>query len=217
MKANISDILLAPWITGVIITAIRLKIFSILSDRELTVEEIASKCEAIPNRLKPLLDACKSLGILEFERDKYKNSHFSLVYFVEGQRFYLGDFLKIINNESLEWFQLPNLIRGKEKKIIELPELKSDYKTFITAMNSIGQLGEAEALKEMVDLSGCKSMTDAGGGSGLYSVALCQKYPDLHSTILDVKETLAVTRELIADRQEKKRITLQEGNFNHQI
>ncbi|MDH3723379.1 MAG: methyltransferase [Desulfobacteraceae bacterium] len=213
MKANISDILLAPWITGVIITAIRLKIFSILSDRELTVEEIASKCEAIPNRLKPLLDACKSLGILEFERDKYKNSHFSLVYFVEGQRFYVGDFLKIINNESLEWFQLPDLIRGKEKKIIELPELKSDYKTFITAMNSIGQLGEAEALKDMVDLSGCKSMTDAGGGSGLYSVALCQKYPDLHSTILDVKETLAVTRELIADRQEKKRITLQEGNF----
>ena len=213
MKANISDILLAPWITGVIITAIRLKIFSILSDRELTVEEIASKCEAIPNRLKPLLDACKSLGILEFERDKYKNSHFSLVYFVEGQRFYVGDFLKIINNESLEWFRLPDLIRGKEKKIIELPELKSDYKTFITAMNSIGQLGEAEALKDMVDLSGCKSMTDAGGGSGLYSVALCQKYPDLHSTILDVEETLAVTRELIADRQEKKRITLQEGNF----
>ncbi len=56
MKVTISDILLAPWITGVITTAIRLKIFSILSDRELTVEEIASKCEAIPNYLKPLLD-----------------------------------------------------------------------------------------------------------------------------------------------------------------
>jgi hypothetical protein len=38
MKANISDILLAPWITGVIITAIRLKIFSILSDRELSLQ-----------------------------------------------------------------------------------------------------------------------------------------------------------------------------------
>ena len=154
MKANISDILLAPWITGVIITAIRLKIFSILSDRELTVEEIASKCEAIPNRLKPLLEACMSLGVLEFERDKYKNSHFSLVYFVEGQRFYVGDFLKLINDESMQWFQLPDNICGKRTTNEELPNIRSDYKTFIMAMNNIGNLGEAEALKDMVI---CKS------------------------------------------------------------
>jgi methylase of polypeptide subunit release factors len=79
--------------------------------------------------------------------------------------------------------------------------------------NNIGNLGEAEALKDMVDLSGCKSMIDAGGGSGLYSVALCQKYPELHSTILDVKDTLAVAKEMIEDRQEKRRIVLREGDF----
>lgn len=213
MKANISDILLAPWITGVITTAIRLKIFSILSDQELTVVEIASKSETIPNCLKTILDACVSLGFLEFENDKYKNSHFSLVYFVEGQRFYVGDFLKLVNDESLQWFQLPDIIRGNPKIHQELTCIRSDYKTFITAMNNIGNLGEAEALKDMVDLSGCKSMIDAGGGSGLYSVALCQKYPELHSTILDVKDTLAVTKEMIEDRQEKKRIVLREGDF----
>jgi len=213
MESNISDILLAPWKTGVITTGIRLNVFTILSEKELTVDEIASKCAANPDRLKSLLDACISLGFLEFKNNKYKNAYFSLVYFVEGKRLYVGDFLKIVNNESLEWFQLPDLIRDKEKKIMELPKLKSDYKTFITAMNSIGQLGEADALKDMVDLSGCKRMTDAGGGSGLYSIALCQKYPDLHSTILDVKKTLAVTRELIAGRQEKKQITLREGDF----
>lgn len=213
MERNISDILLAPWKTGVIVTAIRLNVFTIISDQELTVDEIASKCSANPDRLKPLLDACISLGFLEFKNNKYKNSHFSLVYFVKGKHLYVGDFLKLLNNESLEWFQLPDLIRGKEKKTIEIPELKFDYGTFITAMNCIGQLGEADAVKDAVDLSECKRMTDAGGGSGLYSIALCQKYPDLHSTILDVKETLEVTRELIAERPEKQQITLQEGDF----
>jgi len=213
MKANISDILLSPWITGVIITAIRLKLFSILSDRELTVEEIAEKCEAIPNRLKPLLDACVSLKFLEFEHDKYKNSHFSLVYFVEGQRFYVGNFLKLINDESMQWFKLPDVICGNETTNYKLPQIRSDYKTFIMAMNNIGNLGEAGALKDMVDLSGCKTMIDAGGGSGLYSIAFCQKYPELRSTIFDVRETLAVTKEMIADRQEKRQIDLQEGNF----
>ncbi len=213
MKANISDILLSPWITGVIITAIRLKLFSILSDQELKVEEIAAKCEAIPNRLKPLLDACVSLKFLEFEHDKYKNSHFSLFYFVEGQRFYVGDFLKLINDESTQWFQLPDTICGNEITTQDIPNIRSDHKTFIMAMNNIGNLGEADALKDVVDLSGCKTMIDAGGGSGLYSIALCQKYPELRSTILDVRETLAVTKEMIADRQEKRQIDLHEGNF----
>jgi predicted nicotinamide N-methyase len=81
------------------------------------------------------------------------------------------------------------------------------------AMNNIGSLGEAEALRDAVDLSGCKRMVDAGGGSGLYSIALCQRYPELHSTILDVKDTLAVTQELIGNRQERGQIDLREGDF----
>lgn len=213
MKGTISDILLAPWITGVITTAIRLRIFSILSDQQLTVEEIASKCEAIPDRLKPLLDACVSLDFLGFESDKYRNSHFSLIYFVERQRFYVGDFLKLVNDESQQWFLLPDIIRGCEKVNKERPYIRSDYKTFIAAMNNIANLGEAEVLKDVVDLSGCKRMIDAGGGSGLYSVTLCQKYPELHSTIIDLRDTLAVTKEMIADREEKSRITLREGDF----
>jgi len=114
METNISDILLAPWKTGVITTAIRLSVFTVLSDKELTVDEIASKCTANPDRLKLLLDACNSLGFLEFKNGRYKNAHFSLVYFVEGGRFYVGDFLKIVNNESLEWVtvQLRSVLCG---------------------------------------------------------------------------------------------------------
>jgi len=80
-------------------------------------------------------------------------------------------------------------------------------------MNCLGVLGEAEALKEIVNLSGLKKMVDVGGGSGLYSVALCQKYPELHSTIFDVKETLELTQEMLSNRPEKSRIDLREGDF----
>lgn len=213
MNTNIKDILLAPWKTGVLVTAIRLNVFTIISDQALGVEEIASRSFAKPDLLQPLLNACVRLGFLDLKDNKYNNTHFSLVYFMEGKRLYVGDFLKVVDNESVEWFQLPDMIQGKEKKEMNLPGLEFDYKTFITAMNSIGQMGEAEALKNAVDLTGCKHLIDAGGGSGLYSIALCQKYPELRTTILDVKETLAVTRELIEGYPEKERITLREGNF----
>jgi hypothetical protein len=213
MRTNISDILLAPWVTGVITTAIRLQVFSVLSDRELTGEEIARECGTVPDRLKRLLHACVSLGFLKVDNEKFSNSHFSLVYFVEGKRFYIGDFIKLVNDESIEWLRLPDIIRGKHKADEDHPYVRSDYRTFIMAMNNIGHLGEADALRDAVDLSGCKTMVDAGGGSGLYSIALCQKYPELHSTILDVKDALTVAEEMIANQPEKSRITLREGDF----
>ncbi len=213
MGTNISDILQAPWTNGVIATAIKLNVFSIIADKELTVDDVAAACQAIPQRLKPLLDACVSLGILEIDHRQYRNSHFSSVYLVEGNQNYVGDFIKVINYESLQWFQLPDVITGKEKENAELSCLRTDTNTFIAAMNCIGHLGEAKALKEVVDLTGCKQMTDAGGGSGIYSLALCRKYPDLYSTILDRRDTLAVTAEFISNQTEGNRITLREGNF----
>ena len=213
MKAAISDIMLAPWITGVIVTAIRLRIFSILSVQELSAGEIAERSDTIPEYLTTLLDACVAMNFLEVENGKYRNSHFSRVYFVEGQRLYMGDFLKLVNDESLQWFQLPDIIRGKERIVEEQPYIRSDYKTFVSAMNSIGHLCEAEALRNLVDLSRCRKMIDVGGGSGLYSLALCQKYPGLHSTIFDSKETLSVTKEFLEGTQERTRIVLHEGDF----
>ena len=56
-------------------------------------------------------------------------------------------------------------------------------------------------------------MTDAGGGSGVYSIVLCQEYPELQSTILDVKDTLVVTEDFLKNTPANKRITLKEGNY----
>jgi hypothetical protein len=213
MQNKIADFLLAPWITGVVTAAVRLKVFTALSGQALPVDDIAAACQAVPRRLKPLLDACVSLGLLALEGSDYRNTHFSEVYFVEGKRSYVGDFLLLVNDESLKWFQLPDIIRGAERRTENRAYLRSDFRTFITAMNNMGAAGEAEALREYVNLEGCTTMVDAGGGSGLYSLTLCQKYPQLHSTIVDMKETLVITREMIAGRPETSRITLREGDF----
>ncbi len=213
MENRLSDILTASWVNGVIVTAVRLKIFSVLADREMTSEAIASACGAVPDRLRRILDACVSLGLLHLEGGRYRNSHFSRVYFREGVRLYVGDFLKLVNDEAMQWFNLPDVVCGNEPTATPLPEDRFDHRTFIAAMHNIGCLGEAEALKDAVDLSGCRTMIDAGGGSGLYSIALCRRFPALHATIFDVKETLTVTQEIVADQVEKSRIALCEGDF----
>ncbi|UCF06516.1 MAG: hypothetical protein JSV33_05675 [bacterium] len=213
MERTISDYLMAPWTIGVVFAAIRLKLFTILSDGEMPAEEISGQCRANPRFLRPLLDACVALGLMNSQGNNYTNSDFSRIYFVEGRESYVGDFLDLLNDESARWYDMPEIIRGTHEAGLVKAYLQTDYGTFIRAMDNIGRLGEAAALRDAVDLSGRREMVDAGGGSGLYSITLCRKYPDLHSTILDRGEVLAVTREMIADCAVKDRITLRETDL----
>lgn len=179
----------------------------------MTVGELSSKCGAIPHRLKPLLDVCVSMGLMVLQHNRYMNSPFSRVYLVEAEPLYVGDLIQLQYDESKQWDRLYGIITGNEHRPHEPQSEELKHKTFIKAMNNLGMLGEAEALKNSVDISGCRQMIDAGGGSGLYSLVLCQKYPELRSTILDKKETLDITREMIADCEERERITLIEADI----
>ena len=213
MRDSILDILVAPWTTCVVSAAIRLRVFTILSNRAMTAEEIASNCGAVPHLLKALLDACVSMGLIVSQNDKYMNSHFSRVYFVEGEPHYVGDFIELLHDESKQWARLYDIIIGNSNAGQDQDTSEVNHRTFTKAMNNIGMLGEAEALASSVDLSGYKEMVDAGGGSGLYSIVLCKKYPELRSTILDTRDTLVITEEMTAGSGERERITLREADI----
>ena len=211
MYTSVADLLAAPWTTAVISTAVRLNLFSICSGSPMTVEEIASRCGALPNRLEPLLDACSAMGFLVRKDGEYMNTHFSSVYFVEGEPFYVGDLIRLQYNESQQWDTLYDVILGSDKRIEESQGAK--YSTFIKAMHNLGLLGEAEALSKAVDLSSCTTMIDAGGGSGIYSIVFCKAFPRLSATILDKKETLVITADLLSTYEESNRITLREADI----
>ena len=210
---SISDLMTRPWSTFVLFAAVRLRLFSILGDRAMRAEDVAAECGASSHPLRALLDACVGMELVTRRDDRYVNSHFSLVYLVEGKPLYMGDFFDLLNAESARWLGLSGLIGGTCRPGEGKPREAPDSLTFIKAMNNLGMLGEAEALKSAVDLCGCRAMVDAGGGSGLYSVVLCRKYPDLRSTILDVKDTLVVAQELTREYDERERIGFREADI----
>lgn len=207
MNNSIFDLLIAPWKTAVLNTAIRLKVFTVLSDRQISVKELATQTNANEIFLQPVLNALVCMGLLQFEKEKYQNSHLSRIYFVEGEPHYVGDFIQLLANESSKWNKLFSIV-SEGKEISNDPN--ESHRTFIKAMNNIGMLGEVDALTNCVSLSACQNMIDAGGGSGIYSIALCQKYPGLKSKILDSHDTLTVTKKFVSKHEMSERIELQE-------
>ncbi len=210
---SLMDTLLSTWTNQVLCTAVRLRIFTILADQSMTVEEISSGMETATQHLKPFLDACASLDLLLYQDGKYRNSQFSQAHLVKGNPGYVGDFLQQVSAESKLWDSLYGLITGSDDDSLDHHKDERDPRKFSLAMNNIGMLGEAEALADAVDLGDCKKIVDAGGGSGLYSVYLCRKNPHLRSVVIDKPETLVATREMIAGCEEEDRIELLEGDI----
>jgi len=188
------DFITTPWKTYVIFAAVRLKIFTILADKTMIVDQIAKECNAIPRHLETLLNACAAMDLLIKEGEKYSNSYTSKIYLVEGKPRYLGDFISILYGETVEWLNLAGMIQGETSRFDPPRFMELDPETFTRGMDNLGMQGEAEAMRNAVDLENCRQMVDVGGGSGLYSRVLCEKYPDLHSTMLDRKLALETAK-----------------------
>jgi len=65
----------------------------------------------------------------------------------------------------------------------------------------------AEQLADMLDVRGVKSLLDLGGGSGVVSLALLRKQPDLTSVVVDVENVCKMGREIALENKLEKRIT----------
>ena len=72
----------------------------------------------------------------------------------------------------------------------------------------------APLLANELDLSDAKLFLDAGGGHGLYSFHLLQRFPALKAVILDRAPALAVAREYAAQMGVADRVTFEQANIH---
>lgn len=64
-----------------------------------------------------------------------------------------------------------------------------------------------------VDLSACKMLVDVGCGSGLYSISLCRRYPELHALLLDREDVLKITSSFIKENNLEDRINTRSADI----
>lgn len=71
----------------------------------------------------------------------------------------------------------------------------------------------AEQLANMLDLSGVKRLLDVGGGSGVVSLALLRKRPELTSVVVDVENVCRAGRRIATQNGLEKRIMYLAADF----
>ncbi len=203
------------WETKILLTAVRLDVFSVLNGKPKTAAEMAARVGAHEPTLVLLLNALVAMGLLMKSAELYGNSGTAEAHLVRHSPQYIGHLLLLHDAEWNNWGHLEETIRsGKrtvDRHVFETdPDLGANV---LAVLHRIGRQSGPELAKRL-RLEGPQHLLDLGGGAGTNAIAFCQVYPDITGTVFDLPATLTLTEKTIKDAGLETRISLRGGDFN---
>jgi SAM-dependent methyltransferase len=203
------------WETKILLTAVKLDVFSAIGERPKAVQDIAGRMQADEPTLALLLNALVAMKLLTKEGGLYGNSSTALKHLVRHSAQYVGHLLLLHDAEWNNWGKLEETIRtgrrAVDRHVFETdPELGSNV---LAVLNRIGQQSGPDLAKRL-KLGGREWLLDLGGGAGTNAIAFCQVYSELRATVFDLPATLKLTEKTVKDVGLESRIALHPGDFN---
>lgn len=203
------------WETKILLTAVRLDVFSVLDGKRKTASDAAARIGADENTLALLLNALVAMRLLNKEEDTYGNSTTAATHLVRHAPQYIGHLLLLHDAEWDRWDKLEQTIRtGRrqvDRHVFETdPELGGNV---LAVLHRIGQQSGPDLAKRLT-LRGPVRLLDLGGGAGTNAIAFCRVYPELTATVFDLPATLRLTEKTVKEAGLESRITLHPGDFN---
>ena len=201
----------------VAVAGIRLGVFEALDGSSCTRQELAKKLGTDPEGTRLLIEALAALGYVAKQGEIYSNTPMTRKWLVNSSETNFAPFL--LYWETLLTEFMPNLeesIRtGKTPRnlyqwIENQPETSAYFQQ---AMSTMARFGGDEIINPLKLPEGPTRLLDVGGGHAMFSIAMCQKHPQLSATVLDSHEALESARANVKAINMSSRIMLQEGDF----
>jgi hypothetical protein len=204
------------WETKILLTAVRLDIFSALEGKPKTAREVAARIGAHEPTLALLLNALVAMRLVKKEEGSYANSSTADTHLVRHAPQYIGHLLLLHDAEWNNWGKLEETVRTGsrlvDRHVFETdPELGGNV---LAVLHRIGRQSGPEFAKRFPLNNGKPHLLDLGGGAGTNAIAFCQIYPELTATVFDLPATLRLTEKTIKDAGLESRIALRAGDFN---
>lgn len=197
--------------------ALRLRVFEALESKPLTLEELSQQINASPRGTQILLNNLEALGYIKQHNAYYSNTKMTTKWMLESSPQCIAVAFDYWGRVLFEHFQdLEETIRNGQPAsnyynyTEQHPEESRVFQDWLVSAARLG----IEEITEKIKIHGkeCK-LIDIGGGHGLYSIALCQRYPELSAIVFDGEQALKSARDNIGMANLGGRIDTHEGNF----
>ena len=183
--------------------ALHYGVFTHLAGGALTAEELAKAAKLHPERTKTLLTALASIGLVSIEDGRFGNSPAAAAFLVKGAKYDFSDYLRLQVDRQmyslLDQIELALANRLPEDATASYAEWFSDPEEarVYSASQHAGSLGPARGLARNLDLSNARRLLDVGGGTGAFSITLCEAFPELTATIVDFPNVADIGKEYV--------------------
>jgi len=197
----------------VLLSAVELKIFTLLDKHMMTSQELAQKIEADSRATDRLMNALCAMGILKKVHEKFYNTDLSSKYLVEGKPDFMGN-LYHTNNLWYTWSYLTeSILKGTSFKGDQNKKDKDDWvAAFIEAMHYRG-VHQGKILSMMIDLTNVNTMLDVGGGSAAFSIEIVKKNSSVKATVLDLPHVIPLTKKYVEEAHLSANFYFIEGDY----
>jgi hypothetical protein len=186
------------WRSQALCAACEFGLFTRLAEGPMTAAALAAGLGVPERSLAMLLNANAALGFLTKRGGKYANAPIAQAFLVKGKEGYLGDSVRHMAGALYaRWGLLTETVRrGRPARDLSAPPPRPETaRDFTMAMHGMSTLVGRE-LARRLDLRRCHQLLDIGGGSGVLSAKLAERFPNLEATILDLPEVCRVADDL---------------------
>lgn len=181
----------------------RLGVFAALASGEQSADALAERLRLDPTGTRLLCDALVAARYLaRHATGGYALTRLTRRYLVPASPHYIGDYLEY-NYDQWEWVgHLERVVRGGDPLDVHVAlnsaapgDLPGSWTRYMLGLAELAGTAASEVAAK-VPLApradgAPRRLLDIGGGHGRFSVALCQRYPDLTAEILDLPECVA--------------------------
>jgi DNA-binding PadR family transcriptional regulator len=230
--SKIMQIGMGFWPSKVLLTAVKLDLFTVLAPKPLSGLEVKQRLRlgCSDRHVYDWLDALVSLGFLQreglLESARYSNSPDTNLFLDRNKQTYMGGMLQMANNrlykhwdnleDGLRTGKVQNEARDREGGNMDFfAQLYADearLREFIDAMSGF-QAGNFAALVEKFDFSRYATMLDVGGADGSLSIQVCLHHKNIRCITLDLPPVEPLAREKIARFALSERIRTASGDL----
>ncbi len=208
----------AYWDAQTLLTANRMGLFGLLSSEALTLQQIADGLNSQPQACRLLLNACIALQLVSEQDGLYACSELSRAFLAPGSPAYLGDAIRYSDDLYQTWGKLQQALETGQPQMPAQQytgENEQQTRHFVYGMHNRA-LGVGRVLVDLLNLEGRRQMIDVGGGPGTYSSLLAQRYPKLHSTVLDLPSVVEIADEIIDSMKMSERVKTRPLDYHHE-
>ncbi len=194
---------------------VRLGLFAALAEEARSVAWLAQTLTCDQEMLERLLIALSTMGLTLHDEGQWRNSMAARLYLLPERPMFLGESIEQAAELWDVYTHLERIVRDgltDERRQWLLARVASGEAKHFKALHALAVAGQAQRLARLASaMGGRRTLLDVGGAPGTYSLALCQRFPALHATLLDSAEGCTAARALLAEAQGGERVAFQEG------